>query len=226
MANFSRLRAAALLAVFSTMAASILAQRTMTLVVNGHDVGPAVFVSGGRTYIDADLLAHAMNGSVTLQPDHVILNLPVGQGTDGNRASTESQSQSISREFASGALNSIESMRDWKVAVETMVRYQWPADQGYFQNLQYRAEEDLRQLGLAASTPPDHQAYQVLQSGYALVARWTGSAITTRQRLDATRTSNPDYLKNDAELQKINDCGRALAAMLASRQFADIPSCH
>ena len=225
MTNISRLRAAALLAVFSAIAGSVVAQTTITLIVNGHDVGPAVFASGGRTYVDADLVAHAMNGSVTLLPDHVILNLPAGQGTDGNRAS-ESQSQPISRDFASGALNSIESMRDWKVAVETMVRYQWPADQGYFQNLQHSAEEDLRQLGLAALTPPDHQAYQVLQSGYALVARWTGSAITTRQRLDATRTLNPDYLKNDTELQKINDCGRALAAMLASRQFADIPSCH
>ena len=204
----------------------LFAQRNRTLVVNGKNVGVATVVIGGRTYVDVTVLANALNGSVTLQPDRVVLTLPNAPGGDGDISQDDGPRETISKEFASAALATMGLMREWKGAIETMIGLQLPVTGTYFQDLQYRAEEGLRQTSLLASTDQDHQANQVLQSGYSLLAKWAGNAIATRQALNATRTVSPDVLKNDQDLQKINVCGRSLGNMLVSLQFAEIPSCH
>jgi hypothetical protein len=196
--------------------------------------------SDGRTFVDVSALAQALNGSVAFEPDRVILTVPGAAGgapsaglasapsgaLSGDEAAAEPEPETISKEFANAGLNAVGLMRDWKIAVETMIAYQLPAGGSYYQDLQYRAEEGLRRASLVASTTPDQQALTVLQRGYAKLSNWAGSAVATRMALNATRTSNPDYLKNDQELQRITECGRGLSSMLVSLQYADVPSCY
>ncbi len=64
---------------FSLSIAGVLwAQRTRAriLVVNGNNAGAAVVQFGGRSYIDIDTLAQITNGSVTYQPDRILLTIP------------------------------------------------------------------------------------------------------------------------------------------------------
>ena len=195
-------------------------------MVNGKNAGPAILQSRGRTYVDVEILAQALNGSVTLEPDRVILTIPGANAGDADTQLPQTLPETMSREFASAALADVALMREWKVAIETMISLQSPATGTFFQDYQDRAEEGLRQASLAASTAPDHQSYQLLQNEFSNLAKWAGNAIATRQALNATRTMSPDVLKNDADLQKISDCGKYLSTMLVSLNFKDIPTCH
>lgn len=220
--EYCNFRLAGLIGVFALLVGSLLAQRPRILLVNGKNVGPAILQSSGRTYVDAEILAQALNGSVALQSDRVILTIPSANPGD---AATKLP-QTISREFASAALADVALMREWKVAIETMIILQSLATGTFFQDYQDRAEESLRQASLAATTAPDHQAFQLLQNEFSNLAKWAGNAIATRQAMDSTKTMNTNYLKNDLELQKISDCGKDLSSMIVSLSFMDIPTCH
>ena len=215
-------RFAAIVLILSALGAVLVAQRPRSLIVNGKSVGQALLLVRGRTYVDVEMLAQALDGSVTLQPDRVVLTLPGVEGGDANA----SQPETMSREFASTALGAVALMREWRVAIETMISQQLPIAGTYFQDFQDRAVEGMRQAGVVAANSQDQQAYQLLQTGFSLQAKWAGNAIATRQALDATRTMSPDVLKNDVELQKISDCSKSLGPMLAIRRYADIPTCH
>ncbi len=221
MEKYLNLRFAGIVVVFSILAASLLAQQPRILMVNGKNAGPAILQSRRRTYVDVEILAHVLNGSVTLQPDRVILTIPGANVGDANTPEPET----MSREFASTALADVALMREWKVAIETMISLQLLATGTYFQDFQDRAEEGLRQARVAASTAPDHQSYQLLQNEFSNLAKWAGNAIATRQALNATRTMSTDVLNNDVDLQKISDCGKYLGTMLVSLNFTDIPTC-
>jgi hypothetical protein len=221
--KYLKLRLATLAAVLAMLPATLVGQQSRILVVNGKEFGAAVLQSNGRSYVDVETVAQAMNASVTLLPDRVILTLPGGSASSENALPPGT----ISREFASSALRAVALMRDWRVAIEMLISFHLPVTgTTYFQDAQDRAEEALRQAGVLASTDPDHEAYQLLQNESSNMASWAGNAIAARQALNATGTMSPDVLKNDAELQKISDCGNRLGTMLAGLHYADIPSCH
>jgi hypothetical protein len=62
----------------------------------------------------------------------------------------------------------------------------------------------------------DPQGASRLGGRISRCARMVGRPDRRGKKLDATRTMNPDFLKNDADLQKISDCGKYLRTMLVS----------
>ena len=240
-------RSAAIIAIFVMLIPSLVAQRSRILVVNGKNVGQAVLSSGGRTYVDVEALAQALNASVTLRPDRVTLTLPSENAGDENAAEAsvgdagtppesqsgtrsetqpETQPETMSRDFASTSLAAVALMRDWRVSIELLISYHLPVTGTYFQDTQERAEQGLQQAGVLATTGQDHAAYQLLQNEYVILKIWADNAIATAQNLDVTRTMGPDVLKNDTQRQKIAECGNGLGAMLVGLRFVDIPACH
>ena len=228
-------RLASAVAAVAMLVPNLWAQRPRTLVVNGKNLGQAVLVSGGRTYVDVEAIAQAIDASVTLQPDRVIFTLPEGSAGNGDvtaaatadtAAPPEPQPETMSRDFASGGLAAVALMRDWRVSIELLISFHLPVTGTYFQDAEDRAQQGLAQAGVLATTGPDHSAYQLLQNEFVILKLWADDAIATASRLDATRTMGPDVLKNDTQRQKIADCGNALGSMLVGLRFTDIPSCH
>ncbi len=212
------------LAAILAAATAVMAQRTSNrvLVINGHQGSAPVVQVGGRTYVDLEALAQITNGAVSFESNRIILTLP--PPTAAEEASQ--QTRRLSREFATAALGALAQMREWKAAVETMIRFQVPVTGQWLQDYRDRADEAVRLAKVAASTSPDQSAFQLLVAEFNTLSQWAGNAVEQRQSLNATRTLSPDVLQNDQTLQKISNCSQFLGSMLVSGTFSDNPACH
>lgn len=219
MNNHSILRSIALTTILVTLAGMLSAQRPRMVVINGKNAGPVLQIRG-RNYVDIETLAQNTNATVTFQPDRITLTMA------GSSETSAPAKIGLSQEFTNAALGELAQMREWKGAIETMIAMQIPVTGTYLQDYHARAEEGLRFASVAATTPSDHSAYQLLQSGFNTLANWADSAVANRQALNATRTLGENVLKNDPVLEKISNCGKFLSSMLVSGNYSDSPSCH
>jgi len=79
-----------------------------------------------------------------------------------------------------------------------------------------QAATNLRLAEVAAVTPADHSAYQLLNNEFKKMGQLSDKCIN--RRADLTYIS-PDSLNNDDLNQRIIVCGRSLRSMAASGQF-------
>lgn len=201
------------------------------LIVNGKSAGMVVQMDG-HAYVDVETVAQFTNGSVTLEPNRVVLTFPMS-GSNAAPAPAPAQQAlppapppGLSRNFASLAIAELAEMREWRGAVGTILTYGVPVVGTWPQDYHDRVEANLGQVGLAASTAADQDAFQLLQNEFSNVARWASDVVTTRQSLNATNSVRPDAMQSDSSLAKISDCSRFLSSMLVSGLFADNQSCH
>ena len=79
MNRLSHLQYVVLLGFVLSIAAVLLAQRApnKTLVVNGETTDATVMQIDGRSYVDIETLAQITNGTVTVEPNRIVLTIPV-----------------------------------------------------------------------------------------------------------------------------------------------------
>jgi len=199
------------------------------LIVNGKSAGMVVQM-GGHAYVDVETVAQFTNGSVTLEPDRIVLTFPASETIAAPSPSLAplppAPPPGLSRNFASLAIAELAEMREWRGAVGTILTYGVPVVGTWPQDYHDRVEANLGQVGVAASTAADEDALQLLQNEFSNVERWASDVVATRQALNATNTVRPDTMQSDTTLAKISDCSRFLSSMLVSGVFADNPSCH
>lgn len=201
-----------------------------TLIVNGKPAG-TVLEMDGRTYVALESVAQFTNGTVTFEPSRVVLTFPA-QGAEAPAEPAPSAppppppSQGFSREFARLAIAELAEMREWRGAVGTILSYGVPIVGTWPQDYRDRAESDLNQVAVAATTDADHQALQLLQNEFSNLDGWAANVVGTRLAMNATDTVRPDAAQNDQALAKISACSRFLSSMLVSGTFADDASCH
>ena len=209
----------------------LLAQSTpdRALIVNGKSAGTVVQV-GGHAYVDVETVAQFTSGSVTLEPNRVLLTFPAAGTATAPKAELAPLPQTpppgLSRNFASLAIAELAEMREWRGAVGTILTYGVPVVGSWPQDYHDRVESNLMQVGVAASTASDQDAMQLLQNEFSNLSRWADSVVTTRQSMNATNSIRPDAMQNDTVLAKISNCSRFLNSMLVSGSFADDANCH
>jgi hypothetical protein len=213
-----------------SLAAIVSAQGTAntpnkTLVVNGKAVPAGVRQINGRSYIDVEALAQATNGVVTVEPNRVVLTMPVAESTAAPGTPT-SNSQELSRTFAVGAIGEVSEMREWRGAIGAMVTYGLAISGTWAQDYRNRVQTGLTQLASTVSTDGDRNALQLLTSEFDNLAEWSNEIFTARQNLNGAKTIDPNALSNDPQLAKITDCSHSLEGMLISGTFSDDGTCH
>jgi hypothetical protein len=224
MNRLNHLQYVVLLGSVLSIVAVLSAQRApnKTLVVNGKTTDTTITQIDGRSYVDIEALARITNGTVTVEPNRIVLTIPVS--TPG--AASSPSPDRVSKNFASVAINQLAEMREWRGAIGAILIYGAPVVGTWPQDYRNRAEASLMQAAVAASTASDQDALKLLRNEFANLAQWASDVVTTRQAMNATKTVNPDIMQNDQVLAKISDCSRFLGAMLVSGVFADNPSCH
>lgn len=208
----------------------LLAQNTpdRALIVNGKPAGMVVQM-GGRAYVDVETVAQFTNGSVTLEPNRIVLTFPQSGSSAAPSAETAPlppPPPGLSRNFASLAIAELAEMREWRGAVGTILTYGVPVVGTWPQDYHDHIEANLMQVAVAASTAADQDAMQLLRNEFSNLAQWANGVVATRQSLNATNTVRPDPMQSDQALAKISDCSRFLSSMLVSGVFADDQSCH
>jgi hypothetical protein len=176
----------------------------------------------GRSYVDIETLAQGTNGSVTFEPNQIVLTIP---GSTPPSAAPE-PAEGLSKEFQRIAVSTLAEMREWRGAIGTVITSGMPVVGKWPQDYRDRVEEDLMQATLAASSNPDRQALQLLRNESAQLSEWADNVVTERRALNAARTIDPNSLQNDQLLAKISKCGQFLSSMIVSSIFSDNLSCH
>jgi hypothetical protein len=205
-------------------------QATRTLVINGQAVPGAAVQFNGRTYADIFALAQATGATIHVLPDRIVLTMPAAGTTPASQPSSAPRDpNALSREFARPAIAHLGDIREWRNAIETLVSVGAPESlqvSNWLRQHRSRAEESLRLAGVAASTPADRNALQLLQTEFSFVQQWDSAAAESRQNLDGSYSVDPNSLQNDLLLSKINNCDHFLSDMLSSGTFFDSGVCR
>jgi hypothetical protein len=221
-----------LLCVSFLLFAGILLAQTApdpAFIVNGKSVGKIVRVDG-RSYVDVEALAQAVNGSVTIEPDRVVLTIPAPETTGAsgadNQPSAPPAPEGLTRGFASQAIGVLAELREWRGAIGTVLMFNVPVVGTWPQDYRDHVKADLDQSSVAAMTSDDQAAMELMRNEFSALSAWANNVVATRQNLNATNTVRPDAMQSDPALAKITACSRFLGSMLVSGTFADNPSCH
>jgi|SRR5580692_11298740 hypothetical protein len=217
-----------LCAGFLLFAGILLAQTApdRSFIVNGKPFGKVVRMDG-RSYVDVETLAQATNGSVTIEPDRIVLTIPAPDATGAATADNQPPPpEGLTRNFASQAIGVLAELREWRGAIGTVLMFNVPVVGTWPQDYRDRVKADLDQSSVAAMTSDDQAAMELMRNEFSALSAWANNVVATRQNLDATNTVRPDAMQSDPALAKITACSRFLGSMLVSGTFADNPSCH
>jgi hypothetical protein len=215
------------LALVLALSGMLFAQSTnKTLVVNGRTAGAGVRQINGRLYVDLESLAQATNAVFTVEPHRVVLNLPPSDAGAVASDDSEQNSQKLSRDFSSAAISALAAMREWRVAVRAMVLYGLAVSETWVQTYHRQTLDALEQASVAASTEADKNALQLMRNEADMITAWANQVEADRQQLNAEKVVDPNALKDDPTLAKIQKCSQFLNSMVLSGAYNDDPSCH
>ena len=194
------------------------------LVVNGKTIESPVVQIAGRSYVDVETLAQITNGVIAVQANRIVLTIP--PAASSTPLPSAPPADALSKEFAREAIGILAEMREWRGAIGTTRTYNVQFTGTWPQDYHDRAEASLQHVSVAATTPADGDALQLLRNEFDNLSNWAASVIAERQALNATKTVDPNMTRNDLVLAKISGCSNFLSGMLVSGSFADSPTCH
>jgi len=205
-----------------------------TLIINGQSTQVPVIQVNGRSYVGLEALADAVHGSLSYSGTMVALSVPVGSATSASTGAGSVTSgpasapgmpsnQGFSRGFLNAGIEQMSTLREWHTALATAIQNGIPLSAGLLAPYRAQATTNLRLASVAATTPSDRSAYQLLSNEFENMAKLSDKYINKRSNLSYI---SPDALENDDLNQRIIACGHSLGAMAASGQFVDDGSCN
>jgi hypothetical protein len=215
------------LAFVLLLSGMLFAQSTnKSLVVNGKITGAGVRQINGRLYVDLEALAQATNAVFTVEPRRVVLTIPPADAAAVATDDSAQNSQKLSRDFSSAAISALAAMREWRVAVRAMILYGLAVSETWVQAYHQQSMDALQQAAVVASTDADKNALQVLRNEADMMTSWANQVEADRQQLNGEKVVDPNALKDDPTLAKIQNCSQFLNSMVLSGSFSDDPTCH
>jgi hypothetical protein len=194
------------------------APHPQTLVVNGQAGKTTVVQVNGRSFVDVEALAQIANGTVAFKDNQITLTVPAS--TSG--AAGQQSPPGFSREFLSAAIESIAAVREWRTGIATAIQNSISVTDSWVSAFQRQANDSLRQASVAAVTATDRAALQLLTNEYNNMRTWSDQLIAARKTL---QYMSPEDMNSDPLFQQVLTCSHSLAAIVASGQFQDDPSC-
>ena len=204
--------------------------QTRSLIINGQSTQVPVVQVNGRSYVDLEALASAVNGSLSFAGNQIAFSMPSGSATSAPAAAAArpapSTAQTSAPGFSKGFLNAgIEeaaTLREWHTALASAIQNGYLVTAGVLAPYRAQATTNLRLASTAVSTDSDRNAYQLLSNEFQNMAKLSDKYIAARV---AMTYISPDALQNDSLNQSFVACGHSLGAMAASGQFVDDGTC-
>jgi len=194
------------------------APHPQTLVVNGQAGKTTVVQVNGRSFVDVEALAQIANGTVAFKDNQITLTVPAS----ASGAAGQQSPPGFSREFLSAAIESIAAVREWRTGIATAIQNSISVTDSWVSAFQRQANDSLRQASVAAVTATDRAALQLLTNEYNNMRTWSDQLIAARKTL---QYRSPEDMNSDPLFQQVLTCSHSLAAIVASGQFQDDPSC-
>lgn len=212
------------IAIAPRTAASAAGAQSRSVVVNGNTGNVQVVQVGGKEYIDLRALVQITQGSLSFQGNQVIITLPASQ--PGNQSDANEDPNALSRQFMKAGVEEITLLREWASPLANAIENGFPVTDHWVQGFRAKAADGLRLALVAANTPADKNASELLRSEFVKVDAWSNKLLDAHKRMDTAKyTMSPDALKNDPASQTILACAHSLESMLTSGTFQDDGSC-
>jgi hypothetical protein len=201
-----------------------------TLIINGQSTHVPVIQANGRSYVDLEALASAVNGSLSFAGSQIALSVPFGPAArrPASTAATPppapppASTPGFSRGFLNAGIEQMATIREWHTALASAIQNGYPVTADLLAPYRAQAATNLRLVLVAVSTDSDRSAYQLLSNVFQNMVKLTDKYVAARADM---RYVSPDALQNDSLNQRIVSCGHALTSIAASGQFADDGSC-
>jgi hypothetical protein len=220
-------------ALFLVVPGIVLSQNTnqnRTLIINGQSTQVPVVQVNGRSYVDLEGLASAINGSLSFAGSQIALSVPLGSATAPAATTAKPHSTpapapnpGFSKEFLNAAIEQGATLREWHAALASAIQNGYSVTAAALAPYRAQATTNLRFASVAVSTDSDRGAYQLLSNLFQNMVKLTDKYVAARAKMTYI---SPDALQNDSLNQSIVACGHSLGAMAASGQFVDDGSCH
>lgn len=206
-------------------------QQSTTLAVNGKSGQVPAIQTNGRTYIDVEALARIANGSISFSDNGISLTIPPSSSASAPAASADTSSatddSSLSRGFMKAGIEETSLLREWGAAVAYAIQNGYPIQEAWAANYQQKAAQGLSMAEVAATTPGDKNALQLLSSEYHGVRDWSDHLVKASKSMNTAKYSmSPGSLRDEPQSQKLIACWQSLTSMLSSGSFQDDGSCN
>jgi hypothetical protein len=204
-------------------------EQRRVVVINGHSGQIIVYQIDGRSFVDLESLARIANGSLSFQPNQIVLTIPSSAPGSAPPSSMASQAASteMSPDFMKAALQTLSVTKSWTDTLAYAAQHGVPGDGSRLVTFHNRASESLRIAQVDAGSQSDQNALQLLTNHVNAVQNWNDTLVAQRRSMNTGQYSmTPDAMQNDPAYQKISACAKFLATMLPSGQFQDDGSCH
>ena len=201
-----------------------------TLIINGQSTQVPVTQVKGRSYVDLEALASALNGSLSLAGTQIALSLPLRSATAAPAATTakpdsalvQASNSGFSKGFLNAAIEQGATLREWHAALASAIQNGYSVTSAALAPYRAQATTNLRLASVAVSSDSDRGAYQLLSNLFQNMVKLTDKYVAARANMTYI---SPDALQNDRLNHSIVACGHSLGAMAASGQFVDDGSC-
>lgn len=218
------------LLVVSGIAAAQVANQNRTLIINGQSTQIGVIQVKGRSYVDLEALASAVNGTLSFSGNQIAFSVPIGPATTASPSATatpglaqaQASNPGFSREFLNAAIEEAATLREWHAALASSIANGYPLSAGALAPYRAQAMTNLRLASAAVSTDSDRGAYRLLSNLFQNMGKLADKYVAARANMTYI---SPDALQNDSLNQRLMTCGRSLSAVAASGQFVDDGSC-
>lgn len=203
----------------------LVAQQTSTLTVDGQQGQAKVIQVQGRNYVEVDGLARITGGSIRFVGSQIVLTLP-GAGEPSAQAAAQPAPAApvgFSKRFLSEGIEAMTQLREWHAALRNAIERGYPLSDEWLGNFKMQAQAALRQAQVAAGTDMDQKAFPLMANEFNNMSALSDKYLQKAKKMDYIA---PDSLANDPLDQKLLTCGRSLASMVSSNQFADDGSCQ
>jgi hypothetical protein len=198
-------------------------QQSGTLTVSGHSGQAPVTQINGRSYVAIDALARLMNGSVGYQGSHITLTVPSAGSAAGGVRPCQPANSGFSKEFLNAGIETMSDIREWRSALLNAVQNGFPVTEAWMGNYHAQAVKSLRLTSVAATTDSDHNALRLLSKELDHMQELGNKILAARKNLSYITS---EIVQKDPLDQKILNCARTLAAMIASGAFQDNGACN
>jgi hypothetical protein len=206
------------------------ANQTRTLIINGQTTQAPVIQVNGRSYVDLEALATAVNGSISSAGSQIALSVPIGPAAAAPAATAvqpasapaPASNPGFSRGFLNAGIEQAATLREWHTALASAIQNGYPVTAGLLAPYRAQATTNLRLASAAISTASDRSAYQLLSNEFQNMGQLSDKYVAKRASMTFI---SPDALQNDDLNQRFVACGHSLGAMAASGQFVDDGSC-
>ncbi len=204
-----------LLLIILAVVVSLRAADRHTLIINGKSTEvPVIFVSG-HPYVGLEALANALNGSVSSSGAIVALSLAASSANRAPSPTTASaaptpaaqtqaapSNQGFSKQFLNAGIEQMSTLREWHAALDSAIQNGIPLSAGLLAPYRAQAATNLRLAEVAAVTPSDHSASQLLNKAFQNMTKLADKYVNMRANMtyiapDAVARQNLVHLQNE-----------------------------